>query len=70
MKTRGKQHLLTMEATETDLLLHFDGKLIAKRGAPGTRHARTCIPLEPGFSVRDSSDGSEIIVEFDGVCVQ
>ena len=37
----------------TDLYLVFDGKRIAKRGKPGTLHAMTWIPLEPGVVVRD-----------------
>ena len=32
----------------TDLYLIFDGKRIAKCGKPGTLHAMTWIPLEPG----------------------
>jgi len=47
-----------------------DGKRIARRGSPGTRHANTWIPLEPGYTVRDCDDGEAIEVEYKDVRVQ
>jgi hypothetical protein len=40
---------------------------IAKRGRPGTGHARTWISLEPGWSVQDCGGGREIEIEQNGV---
>jgi FHA domain len=58
----------------TDLYLIFDGKRIAKRGKPGTLHAMTWIPLEPGVVVRDvpmpeSESGWGMVVEINSVRV-
>jgi hypothetical protein len=36
-----------------DLYITLNGMRIAKRGKPGTRHARTWILLEPGWTIRD-----------------
>jgi hypothetical protein len=46
-----------------------DGKRIAKRGEPGTLQARTWVSLEPGWTVLDNQDGTELIVRRDGVMV-
>jgi hypothetical protein len=47
-----------------ELLLIIDGVRIAKRGEPGTPHAMTWISLEPGYSVIQSADYSEIEVTY------
>ena len=46
-----------------ELFVIYNGVKIAKRGEPGTLHAKTWISLEPGFTVRDTEDGA-IEVEF------
>jgi hypothetical protein len=58
----------------TDFYLIFDGKRIAKRGKPGTLHAKTWISLEPGVVVRDvpmaeSESGWGRVVEINRVRV-
>ena len=43
------------------LFIRVDGVKIAKRGHPDTPHAKTWIPLEPGWTVRDvDPNGLEI----------
>jgi hypothetical protein len=63
-KTQPAQGLV-MQSDGTDLFLRLDGKIIAKRGHPGTLHARQWIPLEPGIVVLDT-DMSSITVEYIG----
>jgi hypothetical protein len=46
-----------------ELYIEIDGIRIAKRGQPDTAHARTWIPLRPGYRVTDDVDRGEIIVE-------
>ena len=46
-----------------DLFVIYNGMKIAKRGEPGTPHAKTWISLEPGDTVRDTEDGA-IEIEF------
>ena len=58
---------LVMQGDRNGSYIVADGVRIAARGLPGTRHAGTWIPLQPGVTVRDSADGKELIVEFDGV---
>jgi hypothetical protein len=58
-----------IESDGSDIFFVLEGKRIAKRGRPGTPHHKRWIPLEPGFTVHDSADLGEIIVERDGVCV-
>jgi hypothetical protein len=58
----------------TDLYLVFEGRRIAKRDKPGTLHAKTLIPLEPGVVVRDvpmteSESGWGMVVEMNSVRV-
>jgi hypothetical protein len=58
----------------TDIYLIFDGRRIAKRGKPGTLHAMTWIPLEPGVVVRDvpmpeSESGWGMVIEINSVRV-
>ena len=60
---------LKMKATGKDIFLFLKGILIAKRGRPGTPQAGTWVALEPGYTVRDSLDHKEIIVEHHGVRV-
>ena len=52
----------TMESDGRDIV---DGVKIAKRGHPGTRHAKKWIPLEPGWTVRDINYPQQIEVSFD-----
>ena len=59
----------------TEMYLIFDGRRIAKRGKPGTLHARTWISLEPGVVVRDvptpeRESGWGIVIEINHVRVQ
>lgn len=51
------------------IFVYADGKRIAKRGEPGTPHARTWISLEPGWTVLDNRDLTALIVQRDGVVV-
>ena len=65
---------LTVEIkfTDTDIFVEVDGVKIAKRGHKGTRHAKTWVPLEPGWAVRDVGDLEEtnqIEIEHHGVMV-
>jgi hypothetical protein len=64
---------MILEFTGEDVFVHFDGKLIAKRGHPGTPHAKTWVSLEPGYRVLDGKGAGtpnwEIIIEHDGVRV-
>jgi hypothetical protein len=55
-----------IESDGKDLYFVFDGKRIAKRGAPGTPQARTWVSLEPGYTVTGTE---RIEVTFDGVVV-
>jgi hypothetical protein len=59
-----------MENDGHDLFINLDGIRIAKRGHPGTPHAKQWVSLEPGYAVRDSADLSEIEIEFNGVRLQ
>jgi hypothetical protein len=53
-----------------DMFVVVGGVKIAKRGHPGTRHAKTWVSLEPGYTVRDCNDGREIGIEFKGARVR
>jgi hypothetical protein len=53
-----------------DLFIVLDGIKIAKRGHPGTPHARTWISLEPGWVVRNTDGFEEMIIEYNGVRIQ
>jgi hypothetical protein len=55
-----------IESDGTDIFVVANGLKIAKRGHPGTRHAKTWILLERGWSVESAADHSEIIVTHDG----
>jgi hypothetical protein len=46
-----------------DQIIEVDG-ILAKRGKPGTPQARTWVSLEPGYTVLDSPDMREIIIEY------
>ena len=41
-----------------DLFVVVDGQRVAKRGRPGTQASRAWIPLMPGWSVFDGTDGA------------
>ena len=45
-KTNWQDGELRLERKGADLLLRMGGKLIARRGRPGTRHAHIWISLE------------------------
>jgi hypothetical protein len=47
----------------------FNGRRIAKRGHPGTKHAGTWVSLEPGFAVYSNQDLGELVIEENGVAV-
>lgn len=57
----GKRSKLDFERTSTDLFLKLDGIVIAKRGQPGSAHAKSWIPLEPGYEVIDAQDGDILV---------
>jgi hypothetical protein len=66
-RTKMNSHVVTLEfeyATR-ELFVCFDGKPVAKRGHPKTRHAGMWIPLEPGVVVRDfrSDEGEGLEIE-------
>ena len=67
MKRSEAPPRLVMQGDRNGSYIVADGVRIAARGLPGTRHAGAWIPLQPGVTVRDSADGKELIVEFDGV---
>jgi hypothetical protein len=52
----------------SDLFVVLDGVKIAKRGHPGTPHAKTWISLEPGWVVRSTNE--PMIVEYKGGRIQ
>lgn len=54
----------------TGVFIIVDGVMIAKRGEPGTRHAKTWVSLEPGWAVRSPDDHSTIEIEHEGVRIQ
>ncbi len=58
---------VTTTTTSTDLFVTLNGKRIAKRGHPGTPQARTWMPLEPGWTVKDTRHGKGISIEHDGL---
>ena len=61
--------IVGMEVAGDDIFIVMDGNRIAKRGPPGTPQASTWISLEPGVTVRDSADLSEIVVKINDVRV-
>ena len=62
-------HTCEFEATDDDIFVLLDGVRIAKRGSPNTLEARTWISLEPGYTVRDNADLTQLIIELEGVRV-
>ncbi len=46
-----------------EILVVVDGTKIAKRRRPNT----PWVSLEPGWAVRDGTDDSALVVEYDGV---
>jgi hypothetical protein len=60
---------IKMHGDSTDIFISVDGVKIAKRGQPGTPQARTWIPLEPGWTVRDCPYPGKIEVEYQGSAV-
>jgi hypothetical protein len=59
---KNKPPNLEMRYDGKELTLRLGGKLIAKRGEPGTPQARTWVSLEPGIVVYDETSSS-IVVE-------
>jgi hypothetical protein len=62
-------HTCELEATDDDIFVLLDGVRIAKRGYPNTLEARTWVSLEPGYTVRDNADLTQLIIELEGVRV-
>jgi hypothetical protein len=66
-RTKTDSHVVTLEFeyATLELFVCFDGKPVAKRGHPKTKHARMWIPLEPGVVVRDfkSDEGEGLEIE-------
>ena len=69
MAKKPKAPKLMIEGDGKDIFIRLDGKLIAKRGQPGTPHAKQWIPLEPGVVVRDLNFPEQIEIEINGVRV-
>lgn len=57
---------LSIVSDGKDIFIKMDGRAIAKRGHPNTKHARTWIPLQPGYAVYSNKDHSQITVQFNG----
>jgi hypothetical protein len=53
-----------------DLFVVRKGKRIAKRGKPGTVHAKQWVSLEPGVEVRDLKNSLEIVYYEHGSVLQ
>ena len=62
-------HNCELEATDDDIFVLLDGVRIAKRGYPNAPEARTWVSLEPGYTVRDNADLTQLIIELEGVRV-
>jgi hypothetical protein len=60
---------IDLERDGNDLFVVYYGRRIAKRGRPGTRQAKRWISLQPGFSVTDTEDPNELIIEFSGASI-
>lgn len=56
-------HVLELLDTGKNLFLLFDGVKIAKRGKPGTRHAKKWVPLLPGWEINDVQEGGQDGIE-------
>ena len=70
-KMQRRRPEVMVEVTTTDILIHLDGAVIAKRGKPGTPQAKTWVSLEPAIGVYDEiyQGESTIVVKRDGVLV-
>jgi hypothetical protein len=63
MKGRVKE--CRIECAGNDIFVVADGVKIAKRGHPGTLLQKgTWISLEPGWTVLDAGDGTEIEISY------
>ena len=67
MAAKKRRNICTMEVTDSDIFVVFNGVRIAKRGHPSPQ-AKTWVSLEPGFKVVDET-GESILIEQDGVRV-
>ncbi len=56
----------SIESDGKDIFVVVHGRQIAKRGRPGTRHARKWISLVPGFKVISPPDISTVSINWDG----
>ena len=52
-----------------DMFVVADGLKIAKRGHHGTTHAKTWIPLEPGWDVVDGENLETIAIRYNGAAI-
>jgi len=68
-RTVRERTVCKAEITETDIFIVYNGVRIAKRGNPDTPQARTWISLEPGFTVLNNFDLTELVVMRGGVRV-
>jgi hypothetical protein len=59
-----RKKVMEMGFDGEEFYIALDGVRIAKRGEPGTRHAKTWIPLEPGYRVFDHDENS-VRIEYD-----
>jgi hypothetical protein len=51
--------------TGNEIFVVVDGQRIAKRGRPGTPHAKTWVLLEPGWTVSGVWEGGEYAIEIE-----
>ena len=52
------------------IFIVIDGLRVAKRGEPGTRHAKTWVSIEPGWTVFDvGADVRSVVVTYNGASV-
>jgi len=68
-RTVRERTVCKAEITETDIFIVYNGVRIAKRGNPDTPQARTWLSLEPGFTVLNNFDLTELVVMRGGVRV-
>jgi hypothetical protein len=70
VSTKAKQtKRCAIESTGPDILVWFEGRVIAKRGHYNTPQAGTWIPLEPGVAVYGPDENAILTVEINGVKV-
>jgi hypothetical protein len=57
---------VVLESVGDEIFVVVNGLKIAKRGQPGTPHAGTWIPIEPGWEVLSSADDKELAISQNG----